>query len=435
MKTKLRCIWTVGLIASFTFASFAFAGETIKVLHGGGALETQEVIEAVLKDFQQKHPEIRVEFQRGVGAKFWDKFKVLLAAKTLPWIFRSDDDWVGEYFARNQFYDLTDLVERDLNKDDYFEESWKAFMYKGRVFGVPENGAVVALYYNKNLFDEAGLSHPSGTNYTWDRFLSDCKALTQDKDGDGKIDQYGTGIRSQWLYPQTWIWRNGGTLYNFYRTESLITQPEAVEALKWYTDLRHVHHVTPSPAVEREESASLLFKAGRLAMWEAGNWEILTYNQIMEAGKFQIGVTYVPAGKMGPLTRSTWDAWSMAYYVPKDKIENSWEIIKFLSGKEGQEKLASLNVYFPALKESAYTEIYDSPATPLDERIFLESLEKYSHISELVMRGAEMDHVWYKNIDGLFLGTKTAEQAAKDIKREMDELLEREKEWRPFATW
>lgn len=437
MKTKLRYIWIFGLVASFIFvsSSFAFAGKTIQVLHGGGALETQEIVEVLLKDFQQKNPELKIEFQRGVGAKFWDKFKVMLAAKTLPWIFRSDDDWVGEYFARNQFYDLTDLTERDLNKGDYFEESWKAFMYKGRVFGIPQNGAVVALYYNKNLFDEVGLPYPAGTNYTQDQFLSACKALTQDKDHDGRIDQYGFGIRTQWLYPQTWIWRNGGTLYNFYRTESLITQPEAVEALKFYTDLRHVHKVTPMAAVEREESSSLLFKAGRLGMWEAGIWENFTYNQIMEAGKFQIGVTHVPAGKMGPLTRSTWDAWSMVHYVPEDKVEDCWKVIKFLCGLEGQEKLATLNVYFPALKEAAYTEVYDSPATSFDEGIFLEALEKYSHISELVMRGAEMDHIWTKNIDGLFLGTKTAEQAAQDIKYELDELLEREKEWRPYATW
>jgi len=409
-------------------------GETITVLHGGGALETQEIVDSILKEFQKAHPEKKVEFQRGVGGRFWDKFKVMMAGKKVPWIFRADDDWVGEYFARGQFYDLTELVARDLDRGDYFIEAWKAFVYKNRVYGVPFNGAVVALYYNKTLFDEAGLDYPSGTNYTWDEFLSDCKVLTRDTDGDGRIDQYGFGIRRQWLYPQTWIWRNGGTIYDYYRTKCVITEPQAIEALKWYTDLRNKHHVAPPAAMQREEGSNLFF-SGRIAMWEAGNWEIKTYNEIMKAGKFQVGVTFVPAGKMGPLTRSTWEAWSMSYYVPKDKIEECWEIIKYLSGKEGQKIMASLSTYFPALKESAYSEIYNNPDTPLDESILLTMLERYSHISELVMQGAEMDSLWNENIDGLFLGTKTAEQAAKDIKQALDKLLEKEKNWRPYALW
>ncbi len=99
------------------------------------------------------------------GSGYWDKFKVMMAAKQLPDILRSDDDWVGEYFVRDQFMDLTDLVKKDIDTSKFFKDSWIPFMYKGKIYALPFKGDVVGMYYNNKLFKDDGRLRPEGRDH------------------------------------------------------------------------------------------------------------------------------------------------------------------------------------------------------------------------------------------------------------------------------
>ena len=364
------------------------------------------------------------------GSGFWDKFKVMMATKQLPDVLRADDDWVGEYFVRGQFLDLTPFVERDIDTSKFWADGWKPFMYEDKIYALPFKGDVVATYYNQDLFDEAGIPYPE-ENFTWDELLDAAKKTTK-QTATGRPDTFGFGIRSQWLYPQTWVWRNGGNLFNREKTESTLTDKAAADALQWYVDLRHKHKVAPSASLGKEEGSETLFQAGRLAMWEAGNWGLLKYRQQRDVGTLNFGIALPAAGPTGiRSTRSTWEGWSIPYY--SQNVEEAWEVIKWLSTDPRPQKFLADVAAVPIIKDIAYSDAFNRPDTLEDEGVFLEVLEKYGRISEFLLQGAEMDHIWNNAVEGLFLGTKSAEEATNEFKRKIDVLIQEEIQFRPYA--
>jgi multiple sugar transport system substrate-binding protein len=400
----------------------------LKVLYGGGSLETMQIMEEAVKLWNKKFPQTVVELQMVPGGGYWDKFKVMMASKQLPDILRSDDDWVGEYFVRDQFMDLTDLVKRDIDTSQFFADGWKPFMFKGKIYALPFKGDVVGMYYNNKLFKEAGLADPKA-GISYEQFLTAAQKTTRDK--DGRPYTFGIGIRTQWLYPQTWIWRAGGMLFDKGKTRSTLNEPAAVAGLQAYTDLRNKYKVAPSASIEKEEGSETLFKAGRLAMWETGNWGLLAYRDSRKAGTLDFGVAMPVKGPANSLTRATYEGWSMPTYAQNKAA--AWEVMKWLStDKEPQTYLANIAA-LPIIKKIAYSEAFVRPDTPEDEQIFLTILEKTSRISEFLLQGAEMDAKWNRDVEGLFLGTKTAKEAADMFVKDIQETINAEVQFRPYA--
>ena len=400
----------------------------LKVLYGGGSLETMQIMEMAVKLWNQKFPQTVVELQMVPGSGYWDKFKVMMASKQLPDILRSDDDWVGEYFVRDQFMDLTDLVKKDIKTADFFADGWKPFMYKGKIYALPFKGDVVGMYYNNKLFKEAGVPLPTA-GIPYDQFLAACQKMTTQK--DGRPFTYGFGIRTQWLYPQTWVWRAGGSLFNKAKDKSTLNEPAAVAGLQAYTDLRNKYKVAPSASTEKEEGSETLFKAGRLAMWEAGNWGLLAYRDSRKAGTLDFGVAMPVKGPANSLTRATYEGWSMPSYAQNKQA--AWEVMKWLStDKEPQTFLANMAA-LPIIKTIAYSDAFVRPDTPEDEKLFLTILEKTSRISEFLLQGAEVDAKWNRAVEGVFLGTKTAKEAADMFVKDIQETINAEIQYRPYA--
>ena len=110
------------------------------------------------------------------------------------------------------------------------------------------------LFYNKDVFDRAGVPYPKG-DWTWDEFLSTCRRLTKRRANGRGVETYGAyGLELREL-----IWQNGGHVFSPEGTRCVVNSPAAVEAARWYVDLFAREHVAPSPAEEA-------------AMATAGGW-------------------------------------------------------------------------------------------------------------------------------------------------------------------
>ncbi len=430
---------TVALVVCFAVAAGASAeGQKegtaagpvkLEVMYGGAPLETGQMLEEAIKLWNTQQSKIVVEVQMVPGTGYWDKFKVLMASKQLPDILRSDDDWVGEYFVRDQFLDLTDLIKKEVDISKIWKDSWKAFMWKDRIYTLPYKADVVALYYNKKLTRESGVPALTENPMSYEDFLSICQKTTKEK--GGRADTFGFGIRVQWLYPQAWVWRWGGSLFNREKTRSTLTDPPAVTALQTYVDLRHKYKVAPSASLEKEEGSETVFKAGRMAMWEAGNWGIWSYRKQRDAGTLDFGIVMPNKGPVNSLTRATYEGWAMPTYAKHKK--EAWEVMKWLSTGATAQQFLARSAAIPIMKDVAYSDAFNQPGTPEDESIFLRILERNSHISEFLLQGAEMDTLWNNSMDGLFLGTKTAAEATAAFSAAIQKTIDNEKQYRPYA--
>lgn len=125
-------------------------------------------------------------------------------------------------------------AERNFKRDDYFAGTLEAMSEGGRLYALPISVAPTVLQYDKRLFEAAGLPPPDGS-LDWNGFVSIARALTKTA-GDPQTDQYGLSLFSSFALPM-FIWQNGGDIVSKDGRRSLLAEPEAVEAIKFYAQM------------------------------------------------------------------------------------------------------------------------------------------------------------------------------------------------------
>src|SRR5699024_338665 len=110
----------------------------------------------------------------------------------------------------------------------------------GSIYGLPKDIGPFSFGYNRTMFEEAGLELPDPERpYSWDEFTEICQELTQDLDGDGALDQWGTGLNVTWNL-QALVWSNGGDWSDGSVTTVNVGNRELPERLPHLGGLQHV---------------------------------------------------------------------------------------------------------------------------------------------------------------------------------------------------
>jgi multiple sugar transport system substrate-binding protein len=441
MKKFLVIIVLLSLLFSLVLGVDTFAAKKkLSVLYGGAPLPKEETFRQLILLYQKENPDVEVEIVTLAGT-FWDQVKVIAAAGNLPDVMRLDDDWSGEHMIYGNVLDITDRVLKEINPKDFTIHSWIPFVYKGRIYGLPYDAAVDVIYYNVKLFKDAGLTLPSRDPKKWTNsiFLDAAKKLTKDLNGDGIPDQWGftyPGATTGYYQAQHWLWREGETIYNPDKTEcTLPLRPKAVEALQFYTDLRNKYGVMPPIDVVNQMGARPLFTAGKVGMYLDANWGIPDLEKARKAGTLEYGIAFMPTGSKGQVTRITCDAWGITKNC-KD-IELAWHFLKWMSSADkGQKYMAKLGTFTPPnLKVALDPKYMYDKDTYYDESIFVRIMQNYSRMGEICLQGAEVADAWTRAMEPLFLGKVNALEAAREYKKIVDPILQREAKFRPFAPW
>ena len=154
--------------------------------------EETRLFESTLDSFGVHHPSVEFDFEP-IPGNYSEKLQLMLGTNTGPDLF-----FVKGYIAPSymSFEILEPLNEYILNTpefdtDDFFPNLINAFNRDGTQYGLPKDFAPYVMFYNEDLFAQAGLdSVPT----TWEELESFAAELTKDTDGDGKVDQYGLVI-------------------------------------------------------------------------------------------------------------------------------------------------------------------------------------------------------------------------------------------------
>src|SRR5262249_28194852 len=188
----------------------------------------KSLVEKVVQNFQAVNSEIKVEVL-GYEDKTYDtKLLADIAAGTLPDIFVSADIWTKPFFDDGLTADLKPFMDKTGPKIEDFDEKFIALaQYDGKVGFLPRAADVVVLYYNKRLFDEAGVAYPT-EDWTLDDMTAASEKLTK-KAADGTVTQYGYPASYEWWA----IWvplvvAQGGQILNEDNTKAIFNSPEGV---------------------------------------------------------------------------------------------------------------------------------------------------------------------------------------------------------------
>ncbi len=364
--------------------------------------------------FEELHPDIHVKMEH-IPRSYEDKIMAELAGNAAPDVMVFQDEPLPMFASRGVFRPLDDLIERDgIDLDEFFPQCVQGHTYNGHIYGLPKDGGAVVLFYNKRLFDEAGLDYPN-EDWTWDDFLAAAKALTRDNDGDGQIDQCGTQVSAWWAYWLIPIWSAGGRFLNEERTECVVNSPEALRGIRWYAELRTKHKVVPEPG--QLEGVADAFQAGKIAMQFTGPWSVISLRDIES---FQWDVTFVPKGPAGRWTRYTGDAYCM--WAGTRRVEDAWTFIKWMSGEEASKMNALAQRAVPARKAIANSDIYIREDTPWDESVFVRAFE-HARVQPITTKWGEMNTLANQVFEKVLLQKITPEMAVRTLDEEIDKML------------
>src|SRR5690606_6887181 len=161
----------------------------------------------------------------------------------------------------------------------------------GKTWGVPFQRSTIVLYWNKDLFRQAGLDPDKGPA-NWDQMVEFAKKLTK-TDASGNVTQWGVKIPSSgfpyWLF-QGLTTPNGALLMNEAGTETYFDKPEVIEALQYWVDLSAKHKVMPGGVIEWGTTPKDFFEKKAAMIWTTtGNLTNIRTN----AG-FPFGVAMLP---------------------------------------------------------------------------------------------------------------------------------------------
>jgi multiple sugar transport system substrate-binding protein len=304
-----------------------------------------EVLNETIAEFNKLYPNIKITVNLTPWSDYWTSLQTSLAGGAGPDVFWMNGPNVHKYSSLGQLKPLDEFMARDgIGKSDYNDALITLYSVNDTLYGMPYFSDVVALYYNKKLFDDANVPYPDET-WTWDVLRENAKKLTDESKGIfGYIAPTGGQIGYYNLIHQA-----GGYVISEDMKKSGFDTPEALEAIQFMLDLMYVDKSSPNAFQQLETPATELFASNRLAMFPAVSPNTKTF---YEALGENLGIAMLPAGKQkAAIVHGI--AWVMNGNTKQE--EAAWAFIKFLGGETGQSHYAKIGAGTPALK-SAWNE-------------------------------------------------------------------------------
>jgi multiple sugar transport system substrate-binding protein len=218
------------------------------------------LVEQMVPIFNDTHSDVEVAFERSEGQGYWEKVTAAVAAGTAWDCFRGDATRALVWGPSGAVLDVKPFIDIDTTypKEDYLDGILDVYDIEGKIYGVPTWALTMWMFYNKKMFDEAGLAYPTAET-TWTEYVDMAKKLTK-TDADGKITQFGANAWASWDFPvMQSVWSNGGHMYyNDDFTKVAMDDPKTVEALQALADLALVHKASPDPTVQLSSPTGIL---------------------------------------------------------------------------------------------------------------------------------------------------------------------------------
>ena len=284
----------------------------------------------LIKRFNRENPDVHVLMQRMDWSTYYNKLFVAGLGGRAPEVFISHVDNL-ERFRRANFLEPVDPFlsgDHGIDENELLPNIWEAVEREGQHFGLPLDIHPLGLYYNKNLFREAGLVDAAGNPLppaTREEFLDAARRLRKDKDHDGVVDQWG--------YVFTWHRTNvftvmkqfGGAMFNEDASASTLADPRNVEALQFCADLIHKHKVAPSP---ENFDSWIGFRQGRVGMVFEGVYMLA---DLQKQTDLDFGAAPVPTLGHVPAAWASSHIMCMRAELTQEKKDASWRLMRFLS--------------------------------------------------------------------------------------------------------
>lgn len=314
--------------------------------------------QSIIADFEDQNQGTLVQLEAIAGRDYYTRILTQIAANRAPDVMNIGDDAVPSFVEKGAFLPI-DACLSDLGFDTsvYLPGLLEPGTVDGQLYFLPKDYSTLGVYYNKTLFDEAGVAYPEA-GWTWDDLLTTAQALTQDTDGDGQNDVWGIQLPANWTTGfEYWVAAAGGSLINEDGTSYVgyMDSDATIRAAQFYADLYNKYQVAPPPAdFSAFGGGNSEFDGGQAAMRIFGRWP---QAGMLDNPNIELGVVGTPADATAA-NILFWGGFGIS-----STTENLEETCSFLSYYAGPEAANTWKDWaLPAVTSVAETpEIADDP--------------------------------------------------------------------------
>ncbi|MBB3456941.1 ABC-type glycerol-3-phosphate transport system substrate-binding protein [Rhizobium sp. BK313] len=323
-KYRMAAFAAVAFSAASLLSSVAMAGEVVWWTPNWG----QPRAEKLAADFQKANPGITIKLEITTSNGLPQRILTALQSGAAPDVIEVQHPWVQGYAQSDLVLPLDDVIQ---DKDDYNKAAINYDTYDGKLYGIPYRIECVGVMYNLDDFKAAGLD-PANPPQTWDQWADAAKKMTT----GGKFGMAITGggeVGNTITRLLPLIWMNGGNIISDDGKTAVVNSPEAVAAVKFYTDF-YRNKYSPDSTLQNDGIANRqLFIAGKVSMYQTGQYDVAPIRQAN--AKINLGAMATPHPE-GKQTAGVIGGWS--FVIPKDakNPDDAKKFLQFLNTSDNQ---------------------------------------------------------------------------------------------------
>lgn len=405
----LLCVCMLAGLAAFAQAE----GPVEVVFWNGYTGPDQPVLESIVEDFNASQNEVRIKMEIMPWDTLYQKLMPAMIAGNAPDVIGMSVTRYGEYAMAGKLEALDGYVEKSaiINPENMVPGLYNAGKFEGTQYAMPMACAAMVMYYNKDMFREAGLD-PENPPATMEE-LQDAWAKLIKKDENGNVTQYAQaiGVKSTVAMMPVFMWAHGAEYIK--DGKSVLDSPEAVEAM---TMVAKAFADGVSPVGLTGQEADNLFSAQKAAIEFNGQWAIAGFR----GAGIDLGIAEVPAGKGG---RKTWGGDTVLCMTADSKVkEAAWKFMEYFNDVEAQTKWSLGVGFIPSRLDMAENEeiLTKNP----DIAVFIKAAN-YADIfmSDQPLSGRIDEEILVPLYESVTRGTETPEKALQKASKQLDALL------------
>jgi ABC-type glycerol-3-phosphate transport system substrate-binding protein len=383
--------------------------------------KTTEVGEKLMNDlkaaFEKEHPDITLTLVDNPFQGFHDKAITLFQAQKLADILMVQVDWVAEFADLGMLEPLDPWLSKE--PKDFVDNIPAAFQQKwqGKQYYLPLHSGCVALYWNTEIFKNAGIPGPPKT---WDEYVAIAKKVTKP---EKKIFATTATLQIEPptnmtydIYPL--IYQAGGNLIDEKTNRAVFNSPAGVKAVQWYVDLINVHKVAvPGVLSNGEKEKRANFATGNIAMMFEGPWGVAIQRNLNKDLKYETAP--LPRGvTTGTVVRGALNTMT----TQAQNKEAAWKFLRWISGPVGNEMWARGTGDFPGRKDVAEKPFFKENKLA---QAFVQQMKLPNAKSPFLgmPNAVQMNKVMTTEVQNVVQGKKTAKQALDDAAAEWNKVL------------
>ncbi len=383
------------------------SAEKVKLTLGIWDVNQEPGMKAMVAKFTEANPNITVEVQVTPWDEYWTKMEAAATGGALPDAFWMHTNEFVKYASNNMLMPLDDVIGDGFK--NFPEGLVSLSTYNGVHYGVPKDFDTIALLYNKELFDKAGVKYPDDT-WTWDNLLDAAKKINDPANG---VYGFLAPLEDQVGY-LPWIYQAGGGFIK--DKKSIVNSPEAIRGLTFYSDLINKEKVAPTLAQLSDTHFVDMFKAGKGGMVLIGSWQLGSYatNDDIKA-KFDLAVLPKDKQRATMINGLSFAGSTKTAYPEEVKL-----LLQFMVSEPAQALQAEMGTAISAYNGTSTKWLATYPQ--YNCKVFLDMLE-YANPVPTSNTKSKWGEVVTEMVKKMLTGEIKVADGTKVIAEEMDKLL------------